>query len=147
MCCPWLDLKLHQPTHTKQRIYACVLMWHNDKVSDSQKIKFKPKYNSSTKNEILQLLEWECGDPWKEIKNSKRCYLIELLSQLVNEFSKLNRQSYEGGLGVGFIPWVVCLSPPTPHHTCEKVGAPGFLGCGWVTNYWKDIWCVHSTKK
>lgn len=48
-------------------------------------------------------------------------------------------QSYEGGLGVGSIPWVVRLSAPTPHHTCEKVVASGFLGCGWVTNYWKGL--------
>jgi hypothetical protein len=96
----------------------------------THKKKFKPKYISSNKNEILQLLEWECHDPWKEIKNSKRSYLIELLSQLVNEFSKLKWQSYEGGLGVRFYPLGSPLVTPHPApHMWES-------GCIWISWMW-----------
>jgi hypothetical protein len=33
--------------------------------------KFKPKCNSSIKNEALQVLRWECEDPWKPRTNLK----------------------------------------------------------------------------
>jgi hypothetical protein len=70
-------------------------------------------------NENVVILE-------KRLRNSKRSYLIELLSRLVNEFSKLNWQSYEGG--VYPLGSLLVTAHPAPH-TWES-------GCIWVSWMW-----------
>ncbi len=52
--------------------------------------KFKSKCDSSNKNETFQVLEWKYESPQNGVANqNSEISLLELLSQLLNEFSKL----------------------------------------------------------
>jgi hypothetical protein len=51
------------------------------------KNKFKSKCDSSSKNEILEVFEWEQSS--KSSRKFKMISLLQLLGQLLNDFSKL----------------------------------------------------------